>query len=147
MRRRLNAWLACSPPERRLLAGAWLLLPGIAAALRVLPLPRAQALLGRVARPRPPRPAGVPIAADRLAWLVGAAARHHLWSVTCLEKSLVLEALLRRCDFHPELRIGVRREGGDLVKAHAWVEVDGRPVGEAPDVEDHFPPFREVPPQ
>lgn len=45
----------------------------------------------------------------------------------CLRRSLVLGALLRR--YEPVLRIGVRRESG-RIRAHAWIEIDGVPIGE-----------------
>lgn len=144
MRHKFATLLACSPSERLLLGEAWLFLLGTGTALRVMPLPRVQALLHRMARSRPPRRAWA-ISADRLAWLVGAAARHHLWSVSCLERSLVLQALLRRCDALPELRIGVRREG-DTLQAHAWVEVDGRPVGDSRTIARQFHPLSEPSP-
>lgn len=142
MRDRLTAWLACSLPERRLLGEAWFLLLLVGVALRILPLPRVQALLRRVVPPHPQQSVFA-IGADRLSWLVGAAARRHLWSVSCLEKSLALQALLRRCHSRPELKIGVRREG-DVLRAHAWVEVDGRPVGEMPGIDHRFLPFPEA---
>ncbi|MBI3200161.1 MAG: lasso peptide biosynthesis B2 protein [Myxococcales bacterium] len=45
----------------------------------------------------------------------------------CLRRSLVLGAMLRA--HRPVLRIGVRRRSGGIV-AHAWLEIDGVPVGE-----------------
>lgn len=136
MRYQLAAWLACSPTERRLLGKAWFLLLMIGVGLRILPLPRVQTLLRRLS---PPHPREIPVAigADRLAWLVGAAARRHLWSVSCLEKSLALHTLLLGRDSRPELKIGVRREGSGL-RAHAWVEVDGQPVGDTRDIAQEF---------
>lgn len=43
----------------------------------------------------------------------------------CLRESLVIGHLLRR--HRPALRIGVRRDGDDVL-AHAWLEIDGRPL-------------------
>jgi hypothetical protein len=47
----------------------------------------------------------------------------------CLERSLVLYRLLGRLGAGPQLIIGVTRSGG-AVAGHAWVSVDGRPIGE-----------------
>jgi hypothetical protein len=47
----------------------------------------------------------------------------------CLERSLVLYRMLGRIGAAPQLIIGVTRSGG-AVAGHAWVAVDGRPVGE-----------------
>lgn len=45
----------------------------------------------------------------------------------CLEQSLALLYCLRRCGVNAELRVGVQPYG---FTAHAWVEVDGRPINE-----------------
>jgi hypothetical protein len=51
--------------------------------------------------------------------------------------------LLSRLGIAAELRIGVERHRGDL-RAHAWVERDGLPVGEDFRVADRFAPLRPV---
>lgn len=140
---RIAAWFDCAPPERRLLGAAWLLLLAVRAALRCTSLPRVQALLHKVTRSRRTGPA---IAADRLAWLVRAAAQSQPWKVSCLERSLVLQAILSWYGPRPELKIGVRRDGKAL-QAHAWVEIEGRPVGEAANVTEHFQPFSQALPR
>ena len=45
----------------------------------------------------------------------------------CLVQSLTLAALLARRGVHGTVVIGVQ-PGGDVLDAHAWVEVDGRPL-------------------
>lgn len=47
----------------------------------------------------------------------------------CLRRSLVLGHLLR--SRKPVLRIGVRHDGEVGISAHAWLEIDGYPVGSA----------------
>lgn len=64
-------------------------------------------------------------AARQLEHLTAIAGQHGLINATCLRQSLLLYWMLRRRGLAPELRLGVRRESGDL-DAHAWVEVDGR---------------------
>jgi hypothetical protein len=54
--------------------------------------------------------------------------------------SVVLRALLRHDGIEGELRIGVRSEPSGLA-AHAWVEVDGLPVNDAPGIADVFLPL------
>jgi len=60
-----------------------------------------------------------------------------LWGIgrtpTCLERSLVLYRLLGEANASPRLMIGVAR-GRGTVAGHAWVLVDGRPVGDSDDV-------------
>ncbi len=67
-----------------------------------------------------------------IARAVDVAARHQPWRVSCLARSLALRRLLRQLGHDAQLRIGVQRSGDEL-HAHAWVEVDGRPLGESGD--------------
>ncbi|MEA2563806.1 MAG: hypothetical protein QOH06_5310 [Acidobacteriota bacterium] len=118
----LRALRSLSGRELGSLIRAWVYLLTADIALRFMALPRVERLLAG-GRRRQALPAG------RLAALVTAAARHHLLPMTCLPRALALQALLRRNGIPAELRIGVRREAGDL-QAHAWIEAAGSPVGE-----------------
>ncbi len=69
---------------------------------------------------------------ERLARAVGIAARARVEAIKCLERSLVLEAMLRAQGQHAEQRFGVRRADGEL-QAHAWVETEVGAIGERPD--------------
>jgi hypothetical protein len=51
----------------------------------------------------------------------------------CLERSLVSYRFLIRADADPELMIGFRRDDTGML-GHAWVLVDGRPLGDSPTV-------------
>ena len=135
MRAELRAWRALSREERGGFVRAWAHLLVADLALLVLPVPRVAALLRLVPGRRKD---GLP--AVRLARLVESAARHHLRPMTCLTRSLALQALLRRQGIEADLRIGVRREDG-LLRAHAWVEHAGVPVGEREDVDRTFLPL------
>lgn len=135
MRAELRAWRALPREERRGFARAWACLLVTDLALFVLPVPRVAALLRFV--PGKPSPA---LAPARLAELVEAAGRHHYRRMTCLTRSLALQALLRRQGVEADLRIGVRREDGRL-QAHAWVEHAGVPLGEREGVDRTFLPL------
>lgn len=137
--RKLRALRALSWRQRGQLLRAWWLLLAVDLLLRLLPLPRVESLLAR--RTPPPAPGtGDHRAADDLARLVAVAARHHVYPMLCLRQALVLKRLLARRGVASVLRIGVRREAGEL-KAHAWVELGGRPLGEPPEVADRFLPL------
>jgi hypothetical protein len=127
------------PSEVWALARAWWLLLGIDLGLRVLPFQRLESWLA----PVPGRGAADEAAVLRLVWATAAAARHHLYPMRCLPRALCLRWLLGRLGIAAELRIGVERRRGDL-RAHAWVERDGRPVGEDFRVADRFAPLRPV---
>jgi hypothetical protein len=48
--------------------------------------------------------------------------------------------LLRRRGIDGQLQFGARQLDG-RIEAHAWVEVDGRPINDTPDVRQRFQPL------
>lgn len=135
MKKKLTTVLSLPPREIVLLAAAWSWLLVADLALRLLPLAKAH----RYLTPEATKGLG-PLPADRVAFLVATAARHHLYEMTCLRRAFVLERLLRRCGYTAVLQIGVCRQGGEL-RAHSWVEHEGQPVGDRPDIATVFPPL------
>ena len=75
----------------------------------------------------------------RLGRLTRIAGRYVPANGSCLRQSLLVWWLLRRKGVPAELRIGVRKQEG--FAAHAWVELAGQPVNDAPDVAERFAPF------
>lgn len=75
----------------------------------------------------------------RLGRLARIAGRYVPTNGSCLRQSLLVWWLLRRKGVPAELCIGVRKQEG--LAAHAWVEVAGQPVNDAPDVAERFAPF------
>ena len=59
---------------------------------------------------------------------------------TCLERSLVLWALLRRRGAPAELVVGMRKREGKT-EGHAWVELHHSPVNEKPAVTETYSVF------
>jgi hypothetical protein len=114
---------------------AWAVLLAADLGLRLLPFRRLESLL--TPRPRGEEDEG---AVGRLVWATAAAARHHLYPMRCLPRALCLRWLLGRHGIRADLRIGVARHEARL-DAHAWVEREGRPVGEGPGVADRFAPL------
>ena len=84
--------------------------------------------------------AGAPARCDAIAraarWVPGA---------TCLVRAAALVDWLRADGLDARLRIGVRRDGG-LPRAHAWVELDGAPLGEDAAALAGYAPLVEPPP-
>ncbi len=68
---------------------------------------------------------------------VDVAARHHFYPMNCVPRALALRSFLAEEGVATELRIGVRREG-EILAAHAWIELRGVPVGEAPTIDERF---------
>ncbi len=70
---------------------------------------------------------------ERMAVAVRRASDYGLFRPTCLVRALALEEIARRLQVAGALvRVGVRREQG-VFGAHAWLEVDGRVVGDTPE--------------
>jgi hypothetical protein len=69
-----------------------------------------------------------------------AAERRLFFKASCLEHALVLWWLLRRHGIPAEVRIGGRKEQGRF-EAHAWVEIDGVPLGDANGAHREFVPL------
>ena len=76
--------------------------------------------------------------------LVNIAASHTIGAGTCLTRSLLLWWLLLRRGIESQVRIGVSLTEGVLT-AHAWVEFEGVPVNDQPDVSVQFLPFGDLP--
>ena len=59
----------------------------------------------------------------------------------CLGRSLLLWFLLRRRGMDAELVVGTKAPIDDTWQAHAWVELDSKPVNDAADVRDQYGSF------
>ena len=57
------------------------------------------------------------------------------WRRTCLKRATTLFYLLRLSGYPVELRVGVRREKGDKLEAHAWLTLRGEPFLEPPSAD------------
>lgn len=105
--------------------------------LRVFPLPRALTLVDRASAV-----GGEHYRAHALAHRVRRWLRYGRgpWKETCLNRSVILYTMLRQHGYHPRLHIGV--SGTDQrFTAHAWVSLDGQPLGDTPM---HLAAFREL---
>lgn len=115
--------LALPRSERALLIEASLRLLQAWAMLRLCPFCKVVATLQRAHAPD-----GLP-AADigRVRWAVETAARHLPLSLTCLPQAFAASWMLQDLGGKPALHYGVAKSA-DGFEAHAWVELDGRPV-------------------
>jgi hypothetical protein len=125
-----------SAADLRAFARAWGLLLAVDLGLRTLSFARLERWLTPAPAGRPPDEAAI----GRLVWSVAAAARHHLYPMRCVPRALTLRWLLGRHGLPAELKIGVLRQDGTLA-AHAWVERDGRAIGEPAGIEERFAPL------
>lgn len=136
--RYISTYRALSGREQKVLLASLVLLPLFKLGLRLAGLKRFQSWLDRspVAR-RVPLSHGE---ASALGVAVNRAANHVFGLANCLTRSLLLRWLLRRFGTASDLRIGVRMEGRELL-AHAWVEIDGIPLNDRPEVVARYAAF------
>ncbi len=121
----------------RILLAALLWLPVVQIVLQARGLKPAQRLLNSPVLDRRRTADSEEATTRRVVNLVDAACRHHFKRFNCLPRSLVLQRLLARQGIASELRIGVDMDGGTLT-GHAWLEHNGKAVGEDAGVEEQF---------
>jgi len=129
--------------DRRALLQALVLLPIATAGRHVMSYGRLRTVLSALLPPRAELSLTDPEArarAEQIARMVQIAAGRSPLRPSCLDRSLVLWALLRRHGYRSTLRIGARKEGTRF-EAHAWVEVNGVVVNDAEDVGRRFAAF------
>ena len=121
--------VVCEPGSALLAArmGAWVV--ALSLLVRLMPLPRAMALVAprRVGR-RPP--ADAPSVQERLARLLDSVLAADFWvfTPTCWKRAPVLHRYLALSGIDTRVLFGVRREGADALSGHAWLEAAGEPI-------------------
>lgn len=136
--RYISIYRALPAREQKVVLASLALLPLFWLGLRLAGLRRFQAWLDR--SPVAQRTPLTQVEAAALGVAVNRAANHVLGPATCLTRSLLLRWLLRRYGTTSDLRIGVRLERNELA-AHAWVEKDGIPLNDRPDVVARYAAF------
>lgn len=139
MRRKLARWRALSAGQRAVAISALALVPATQASLRFRGFSRTAATLGRRSS-RVPVPSDLELARE-YAEAVNLVAGQAVVGARCLGRSLVLWFILRRRGIDAELLIGADAPQHGELRAHAWVEVAGVPVNDAPDVRQRFGSF------
>jgi len=146
MKGRLKQLKALTTQERKILLSSSLLLPTIAAALRLKGYKWTRAFLqkripsGSKLSAKNEAPQDAMQTANSIARMVAIAARHGLYRANCLKRSLLTWWLLQRRGIAAELNIGVNNDDGDF-NAHAWVEYRGNTLVEADDVTEKYSSF------
>ena len=136
--RYVSIYRALPAREQNVLLASLVLLPLFWLGLRLAGLRRFQAWIDRF-----PLAQRAPLShaeAAALGVAVNRAANHVLGPATCLTRSLLLRWLLCRYGTTSDLRIGVRFEANELA-AHAWVEKDGIPLNDRPEVVSRYAAF------
>ena len=144
--RRLNGFSRLAPSDRVIAIKALALMPAISLALRFAGFVRVVRWLklrhgeSRLVNDR----SAQLVRARHLSGIVEKIVRHGVGDRSCLRSSLALWYLLGVEGIAAEVRIGVKREPIAPFEAHAWVEVQGLPLNDAPDIGDRFKPFSDL---
>ena len=121
--RKIRKFLNLSSGERRLLIRAWILLGVIRLGLELFPFSTLRKLLDRL-RPK----LGTfkkEFSEEQLVWSVVIVSRY-IPKATCLAQALTSQCLLQQAGHQARLHIGVTDSEEGRLKAHAWVESQGR---------------------
>ena len=124
--KQLARFLNLTAGERRLLVSALFHLVAIRIGLWVLPLQQLVKRLETLKVSKTFRVWNPP--AERIAWAIRVVSRYLPGTRNCLVQSLAAQAMLARRGYPARLRIGVAKDEGGRLKAHAWVECEGNIV-------------------
>ena len=141
--KQLVKFLNLTTDKRGLLISALFRLIAIRIGLWVLPLQQLIKRLPQMAVARDDGRASSALPAERIAWAIRMASRYLPGSRNCLVQSLAVQTLLARRGYSSHLRIGVAKDEGGQLKAHAWVEYDGKIIIGAEGASQYaaFPPL------
>ncbi len=115
-----HKWRALTWSQRRLFVEGTLLVIVFRVALWVLPFRKVLAFVDRI--PKGHRS----LSPDEAVRAVRAAARRLLGERPCLPQALAVRYWLKRSGRESVLRLGVTKDDAGRLKAHAWLELDGR---------------------
>lgn len=139
--RKLRSASRLSPGDWLLFFQAWVWLLLFDVGLRVFPFAELQAFARRSAFRLPLPRQQTDVLLRPLIMAVDRARNHHLYRMTCLRRALVLQKMLAQRGIAAELKIGVRKDGGQL-GAHAWLEYQGEALGEPERITEKFTPLQ-----
>jgi len=121
--RRIHKFVNLSSTEQSLLIKTWILLGLISLGLQLFPfstlrklLYRFRSILGRGEKE---------FSEDRLVWSVEVVSRY-IPKATCLAQAITTQLLLQQAGHQACLHIGVTEAAKGGLKAHAWVESQGK---------------------
>lgn len=125
--KRLRKFLLLTKRDRSLIVSALFLVGAIRLGLWLLPFQTLHRLLQKTTQTNTELQEVNQATVDRVAWAVVVASRY-VPGARCLAQALATQVLLHRRGCPTNLRIGVARGKEGQLRAHAWVESQGRIV-------------------
>lgn len=114
--------------ERRLLVSALFRLVVVRVGMWVIPLRVLLRRLHKMAVERDRLSDSNPLPPERIAWAIRVVSRYLPGTMNCLVQALATQSMLARRGHTARVRIGVAKDEGGQLKAHAWVECEGKIV-------------------
>jgi hypothetical protein len=128
----LNTARKLSRSQWRYLLKSFVWLPAIDLHLRARGLENTKRRLAALATPAHNKTRAHPevsmACAMEIATAIAIAGRRHFWKTSCLRQALLLKYFLARRGASCDLEIGVRRDDGGALDAHAWVSYRGQVI-------------------
>ena len=121
--KRIRKFLNLSSNERRLLIKTWILLGVTRLGLELFPFSTLRKLLFKLTFLS--HGPGKNFSEEYLVWSVSVVSRY-VPKTTCLAQALAAQFLLQQAGHQARLHIGVEEAEKGSLKAHAWVESQGR---------------------
>ncbi len=142
MLKSLRRFRALEPTAQTLFLRALVMLPFVGLSLRIRGFESTRSALQKTVSPATLRLDSDSISKQiaLTAHMVNAADRRGLFHPSCLVKSLTLWWLLGRQGIASQLRVGIRKESGNL-EAHAWIEREGIALNEPEEQHHHYAAF------
>jgi hypothetical protein len=135
--KKLNSFLWLPAQQKYLLAKAALVLCTIRLALWLVPFRVLRGLVLKAGTRTAGNDRQTSYSIDRVSWALDLCSRH-LAAPTCLTQALAAMLLLKHAGHEADLRIGVAKDEGGKLQAHAWVESNGEIVVGAITGLSHF---------
>jgi hypothetical protein len=121
----LRKFLALDWTDRLMLLEALLYLGLSRAALLTIPFRQISRRLGKQFPPEAVLPPGEPAppVALRVSWAIDVMSRRTPWESACLAQAMAGKFMLRRRGIPSRLSLGMKKDTGGQLSAHAWLQV------------------------
>ncbi len=134
---KIAKFFALNRRESNLLISTFILLTLVRLGLWLISFKTLQQLLSPISKTKFPSQEKHQTSLEKIIWAVEVSSRYMPGGVKCLARALTCQVFMSRYGYGSQLCLGVTKgEAGEL-KAHAWVESEGKIIiGHIPDLSD-----------
>ncbi|WP_021166562.1 hypothetical protein SOV_07580 [Sporomusa ovata DSM 2662] len=128
MRRLILKYFRCSWTDKLLLLYIFILLAIVKVLLLLVPFRYITVWLGKYMKESPFIDENENTFINRVGWAIQIASRYTPWESKCLVQAITGKILLRHRRLHNTMYLGVAKDGGDQMIAHAWLRAGNKLV-------------------